>query len=546
MRTIEKWSLNNYELNTLRAKLDSFDDADLLKKSQDRVGFDSIRETVTIPVYFYRVNGVIGEEDEFYDRIFTLDKKLGNYDKLYLRFDNGFDKRIDNDTINKLQPEWQQLEKRGPLNPVNIVKVIEKSQAIKRFTDPKHNQLIHKKLIAFFDLYFELNKNNIKPHEIKNILFHVVYWINIYLEKILQEFDYSTVTPKILYYGKISRREAYFLYFFNMIGGDVVYLNTEAKTPFDEIDPESKYSTPANATRHLPLKEFPKERVRSSMQTETYSASEELRETLHSDDSMFYRPWQLVDYKVTALNLLSTYEEIAILAKEQSIMRHGWEVAHGTVTIPSFFTKVLGVQKNINQYYGEVNNLKKLPKTKFFDTLPIAKKITKLLKIEYYAVCGKDNQIDVEKLINSGFWPYKHLQKHVQMLIANSVRDFCNLKGIKRQKCYSTEEQKLIIFSTMMTIDNESLQLLQMFDYPKEVPKCIIYNNENNGELIFEDSILIYFFSSVGMDVIVFNPAGHNDIEIYIEEGIYNKHHLAEVAFDLPFKSFAVLGKYIK
>ena len=48
------------------------------------------------------------------------------------------------------------------------------------------------------------------------------------------------------------------------------------------------------------------------------------------------------------------------------------------------------------------------------------------------------------------------------------------------------------------------------------------------------------------MDVIVYNPAGHNDIEIYIDDSMFNKHHLEEIAFNLPFKTFAVFGKYIK
>ncbi len=546
MQTIEKWSLNNHKLETIKAKLEGFDDDWLLKKGSERPGFEVIGETVRIPVYFYRVHGVIGEENEFYDRVFSLNQKLERYGGLYLKFEKGLDKKIDNDTINKIQAEWQQLERRGPINPQNILKVVDKSRAIKTFTDSRHNKVALNSLRAFFDTYFDLHKNAIKPHEIKNILIHLVYWVNIYLEPILRDFDFSGITPKVLYYGPISRREAYFLYFINCLGGDVIYIHTEAKSPFEEIDLKSKLSDFNDAPRKLPLRPFPKERVSKAMQTDAYSASEELRETLHSDDSMFYRPWQLVDYDVRSVTLLSTYEEIGILAKEPSIMRNGWEVGHGYVTIPSFFAKVLGVHKNINQYYTEINALKKLPKTRFYDSLPISKKVSQLMKIEYYAVCGKDNQIDTERLINAGFWPYKHLQTHVQHLIANAVKDFCNFKGIKRQKNYGVEEQRLVIFSTMMTLENQALQLLQMFDYPKEVPKCIIYNNEVNGELIFEDSILIYFFSSVGMDVFVFNPAGHNDVEIYLEESMYNKHHLAEVGFNLPFKSFSVFGKYIK
>jgi len=545
MQTIKRWSLNDHKLLTIKAKLDDFDENLIHKKTAERIGFRHTDTTVSIPTFFYRINGVIGEEDTFYDRIFNLDEKLKRHGKLYVRVEKGFDRRVDNDTIDKIQKEWQRLEVRGPIDPQNIVRAVELADCLKRFTDKKHHSLVLNSLRLFFEDYFQLN-SSIKNHEIKNILIHIVHWVNKYVELFLRDFDFASINPKVLYYGPINKREGYFLLFLSRLGCDIITINTESDAPFDKIDPNNTLSQCANAMRQLPLRPFPTERISSAMQTQAFAASEELREHLHSDDSMFYRPWQLVDYSVRAMRLISTYDEIGILAKEQAVMRHGWEVEHGTVTIPSFFSKVIGVRKDHNQYYHEINNLKKLPKTHFYDSLPLCKKVTKLLKVEYYSVCGKDGQVDTNQLINAGFWPYKHLQQHVQKLIAAAVRDFCAFKGIKRQKKYGVDEQRLIIFTTLMSVDNEALQLLQLFDYPREVPKCIIYNNEDNGELIFEDSILIYFYSSVGMDVIVYNPAGHNDIEIYIDDSMFNKHHLEEIAFNLPFKTFAVFGKYIK
>lgn len=546
MQTIERWSLNNHKLFTIKSKIDSFDNNQLFKSGPERPGFKINNTSVTLPTFFYRVNGVIGEEDDFYDRIFSLNEKLERYKNLYLHIENGFNKVIDNEYIDRIQTEWDKLEERRQINPDNIIKAVEFSNSIKKFTDPSHKEHVLSSLKIFLEDYFNLKKDAIKNHEIKNILIHIIFWTNHYVEKLLRDFDFAGINPKILVYGTVNKREAYFLFFLNYMGADIICINTESSAPFDTIDPENKLSECANAIRQLPLRAFPKERIKSRMQTQAFSASEELRETLHSDDSMFYRPWQLIDYAVSSVKLISTYDEIGILAKEQALMRYGWEVGYGSVTIPSFFAKVLGVSKDINHYFSEINALRKLPKTLFFDSLPISKIVTKLLKVEYYSVCGNDNQIDTNRLINAAFWPYKHLQKHVQKLIASTVRDFCNFKGILRQKKYGVDEQRLVIFTSMMTLDEKILQLVQMFDYPKEVPKCIIYNNELNGELIFEDSILIYFLSSVGIDVFIFNPAGHNDIEIFIDESMFNRHHLEEIAFNLSFKSFSLFGKYIR
>jgi hypothetical protein len=546
MQKIEPWGLNNHQLLINRSSLEGLDDNNLFKKTIDRIGFETTNSTVSFPVYFYRINGVLGDENHFYDQIYDLNQKLARLKKLYMRIETNFDNKVDNQLIGKIQDKWLKLEKSSDINPQSIVKTIEQSNALKKFTDQKHSKLIYNSIRLFLEDYFELNHASVNIHEIKNILVHIIFWSNKYLETLLRDFDFGRINPKILYYGQINKREAYFLFFLNRLGCDVIYINTETNGPFEKIDPESKLSQCAGAMRQLPMCPFPQERVLSAMQTEAYAASEELREHLHSDDSMFYRPWQLVDYSVKALRLITTYDEIGILVKENALMRHGFEVEQGTVAIPSFFSKVIGVRKDINRYYQEINDLKKLPKTCFYNSLPISNKVTQLKKVEYYAVCGKDNTIDTERLMNAGFWPYKHLQMHVQKLISSAVRDFCRFKGIKRQKKYGVDEQRLIIFSSLMSIDEKSLQLLQQFDYSRDVPKCIIYNNEDNGELIFEDSILIYFFSSVGMDVIVYNPAGHNDIEIYIEDKMFNRHHLEEVAFNLPFKSFSVFGKYIK
>ncbi len=546
MYTVEKWSLNNKRLITKRASLQEFDSEDLFKKCPERVGFENTKEEVTIPTYMYRINGISGEEDVFYDKIFTLWEKLSRQKSLFLFFDKGLERKLDNKTIDYLQTGWDRLERSGRINSDTITNTVKTSGALKRFTDSKHNSLVLNSIKLFFDEFYACKKDKARPQEIKNILIHIVCWVNVYAESLLREFDFADKNPKVLYYGEANKREGYFLLFLGFLGADVIYINTESNAPYDKIDPQNVLTNCEQASRQLSLRPFPKERINKTLRTEAYSASEELRETLHSEDSMFYRPWQLVNYSVRAMRLFSTYEEITILAKEHALMRNGWEVFQGIVTIPNFFAKVLGVKKDVNQYYHDINTLIKSPKTKFFGSLPISKKVTSLLKVEYYSVCGRDGLINTEKLISSGFWPYKHLQKHVQMLIASSVKDFCQFKGIKRQKQYGVDEQKLVIFTTLMTIDDEMLQLLQMFDYPKEVPKCVIYNNEKNGDLIFEDSILIYFFSSVGMDVFIFNPAGRNDVEIYLEDSIFNTHHLEEIAFNLPYKSIAVFGKYIK
>ena len=180
MQTIKRWSLNDHKLLTVRAKQEDFDDNVILKKTTERLGFKNTDTSVSIPTYFYRVNGVIGDEDTFYDRLFNLDEKLKRNGNLYTLVDKGFDRRVPNDIIDKVQKEWQRLEGRGPIDAANIVRAIELANALKHFTDRKHHNLILNSLRLFFEDYFQLNKT-VNNHEIKNILIHIVFCINKYV-----------------------------------------------------------------------------------------------------------------------------------------------------------------------------------------------------------------------------------------------------------------------------------------------------------------------------------------------------------------------------
>ncbi|WP_443663763.1 YceG family protein, partial [Clostridium sp.] len=95
------------------------------------------------------------------------------------------------------------------------------------------------------------------------------------------------------------------------------------------------------------------------------------------------------------------------------------------------------------------------------------------------------------------------------------------------------------IFSVLINLDKEILELLQSFDYPEEVPKIVIYNNEENGNLSFEDCIMLAFMDSMGIDIIIYNPSGYNDIENFINPDQYDIHRLENVSFKLHFKKNA-------
>jgi hypothetical protein len=74
---------------------------------------------------------------------------------------------------------------------------------------------------------------------------------------------------------------------------------------------------------------------------------------------------------------------------------------------------------------------------------------------------------------------------------------------------------------------------------------------ESNGNLSREDATLLLFLNEFGVDIILYNPAGHTDIENYIDPSLYDVHWLEEMVFEQEYQDFqqkekSILKNFIK
>lgn len=173
--------------------------------------------------------------------------------------------------------------------------------------------------------------------------------------------------------------------------------------------------------------------------------------------------------------------------------------------------------------------------------------------------------IDKNKLLLSKAWKYRHLRTSLQKEICDRIIDFCNLTRFKNYEVWNAQEvkesgilnkvtdflqtfdininlnlnynkaldkAKISIFNILMELNEPLIRLLSQFDYPFYVPKLIVYNNGSQfSKITFEDAVKLTFMSSMGVDVIIFNPAGYNDIEDFVREKYYDIHRLEEVDY---------------
>lgn len=300
--------------------------------------------------------------------------------------------------------------------------------------------------------------------------------------------------------------------------------------------------------------------------TDAYKVSEEINEKLHNEESFFYKPWQFKNYAVHAVTLKTTYDEVNIWGRQCAMIRPGWKVEEGMVFVPNLFAKISGVHNSVSNYRREMKMLVKQPNTLIFKRFPlfIDRKIS-YINSKYYMFIDRNGIIDKSKLISSSYWKYRSLNVEIQNCIIDRIEDFCRLYRFKNyESCYmessaakfdgifkflktfdinvnltgSVEDMaKVKIFETLCNIEEPLLRLISNFDYPGYVPKIIIYNNGNSySKITFADAVRLMFMNTMGVDIIIYNPAGYMDIEDFIYEEYYDIHNLEKVEFNLPYK----------
>ncbi len=302
-------------------------------------------------------------------------------------------------------------------------------------------------------------------------------------------------------------------------------------------------------------------------ETQAYKISEEIMDILHDEESGCFKPWQFADYKIKADTLKTTYDEIVLLGKQEAMIRPGWNIREREVNVPNLFSKVNGVHEDIKIYREEINSLVEEENTLLFKKLPLyKKKYKKNVSKAFFQISDINGNLDKERLLTSEYWKYKKVNPVMQGIMAEKIIEFCKIPSlwkydnfkvkvklsiIDRIKAFlfsladkeekEKKDMKLSTFAVLTNLHEELLDLLQNFDYPLKVPKIIVYNNNKGRGMTFQDALTLIFMNTLGVDIIIYNPAGASDIENYVKEGYYDVHRLEMIRENLPYRKNNIL-----
>lgn len=489
-----------------------------------------------------RLLGTSTDEDDYFMFLYDLAHEM-NVNVYVLK--DALDKTISNEMFQSIQKILKIHVDENGLSVNRFVAFLEGEGLIPRTDNVYLSKHLRDKLIVLLNHYAKNHSEGLLNSGFRRVFVDLIKWMFNHLDKWMKESDTSTNLPKVIWYGDASKSEVYFLYYLILIGCDVLIFHPEGTDIFSEIEGEQKLTSIFRYPSTASLIPFPTTRpVRTG--TVAFKASKEIEKVLHTDDSLLYKPWQLRSYKPHSVTLKTTYDELFLLMKERALIRPNFFVQDQMVQIPTIFAKILGVSKNRRDYWSKVQEMSEGDLTHSVRTFPFTKQVAGNNHFHFQNGLGQDGVLDPEKIISSNWWKYRELHTGLQQGLASAIARYCanpKLKSLEHEDVYQTQ---LFLFNQAMDLPNEVLKLLQKFDYSQHVPRIVLFNTENNGTLTRTDAALLLLLNEFGVDIVIFNPPGHNDIEAFIDEKYYDTHWLEEISFNEEFKESSFIQRFFK
>lgn len=446
------------------------------------------------------------------------------------------DKTMPPERFQSIQQIYTLIQEQPNLSINRFVAFLEGEKLLPKYgKDPDFNRLVRTALIEVFELFQKNHAGGFNHPEFRRVFLDVIKWIWNHLDPWMKEIDIVENVPHIIWYGELNKSQLYFLYYITLLGLDVVILHPEGKDDFKEVDPENKWSTVVKYPTTKALMPFPREEPQRQG-TVAYRASQEIDHVLHHEGSAFYKPWQFRNHLPMPVTLKTTYDEIFLIAKEKAFIRPNFSATADEVKIPSLFAKISGVSTDRKDYWDKMYRLINQVNTVTVKSFPFMQEKKSNNQFHYQHALNKERKLDPEKMMKGNWWQYGDLHDGVQKGIASAISRMCANPRMKAQHGESQEQIQLYLFTQAISIPAEFLNLMQTFDYSQDIPKIILYNNENNGTLSKADAAILLLLNELGLDIVLYNPPGHNDLEHFIDKEYFDHHLLEEMVFDLSFQ----------
>ena len=266
--------------------------------------------------------------------------------------------------------------------------------------------------------------------------------------------------------------------------------------------------------------------------TVAYNAERDLDTMLYNGDTGIYRSFQFPNSQ--SVTLKTTYEEIAILWKQEARFRPGFETSGNLVSVPNIFAKISGVQDSeMGRYWDGVRD-KLTPETILIVKQPNRTAQT-ATDLSVYRQFYRNGEIDIEKLKNSTLNKYSYLPDRIQDMLFYKLQEACSCGFLKLQG----DELMCSVLHFGMNLSKEFSQIIQRFDFTKKIPK-LIYIDAIEDTFTLEECIQIVLCNLIGFDVLIYTPSGYKNLETYVKNDAFEEHIMNQFVYKTEVPKFKI------
>ena len=381
------------------------------------------------------------------------------------------------------------------------------------------------------ELLNELNTGN------QTVVFNYATKIITWLYRCTQARKYAVKyedIPVVLYYGDISQSELYFLNFMSRCGFDVVLITPNKSNLALVVD---KNVGGRMQVFELPQTKdsgsYPTAAVKMKVATVAYSAERDLDTMLYGGDTGIYRSFQFPNSQ--SLTLKTTFEEIAILWKQEARFRQGFSTSGNLVSIPNIFAKISGVENgDVNKYWDDIRD-KLTPQTILVIKQPNDQAAQQAADLSVYRQFYRNGQIDTEKLKKSNLNRYGYLPDRIQDMLFYKLQETISSGFVK----LGGDDLMCGVLHFGLSFNKEFLQIIQKFDFTRTIPKLIYIDNLEDTFTV-QECIQIVMCNLIGFDVLVYTPTGYKNLETFVSSDAFEEHIMDKFLYDTEIPKFRI------
>ena len=339
--------------------------------------------------------------------------------------------------------------------------------------------------------------------------------------------------PVILYYGDISQSEMYFLNFMTQCGFDTIYI-TPNKANLKLV--KEKNIGGLMQILELPQSKdsgtYPAKAIKTKVATVAYNAERDLDTMLYSGDTGIYRSFQFPNSQ--SVTLKTTYEEISILWKQEAKFRTGFSTSGNLVSVPNIFAKISGVENgNLNNYWDNVRS--KLTANTILNIKKNDPQNEPNVDLGAYRQFYRNGEYDLEKLKATTVNKFSYLPDRLQDMLLYKLQETASSGFLKLQG----DELMGSILYHGMNLSKQFVQIIQRFDFTREIPK-LIYIDAVEATFTLWECINLVLCNLIGFDILIFTPTGYKNLETYVSSDAFEEHIMDKFLYDVEVPKFKI------